>query len=176
MQELLQQYKRTRKNLAKARDTYKETVTEQLSEKGNRKSEYELLTEMMGSVEYVIAWLETGKCPGNKRGIERRSAYQREVLMDPILLQSHINRTNAGSPANITDSQRSEIESALSTLSEREKDCYIMAHGQGISQYDIAELLGVSRGTVDTYIRRGQAKISTYLKLKKEEPFGISKK
>ncbi|MGG0794552.1 sigma factor-like helix-turn-helix DNA-binding protein [Brevibacillus laterosporus] len=173
MQDLLREYEYTKMQLEAKRRLLKKENT---SKDELKASDIELLGEMISSVDFIIEWIKTGKLPGMKRGIERRAAYQREVLMDPLTLQSHINRTNAGSPANITDSQRSEINEALSKLSKRERDCYTMAHGQGISQYEIATILGLSRTAVDTYIRRAQQKISRYLQLKKEIPFGLSKK
>lgn len=44
--------------------------------------------DMISGMEYIIEWLDTGKRPGNKRGIERRATYQRERPMDPLKLQA----------------------------------------------------------------------------------------
>ncbi|AYB39694.1 sigma-70 family RNA polymerase sigma factor [Brevibacillus laterosporus] len=165
MEDLLREYEYTKMQLETKRRLLKKENT---SKDELKASDIELLGEMISSVDFIIEWIKTGKRPGMKRGIERRAAYQREVLMDPLTLQSHINRTNAGSPANITDSQREDIEKALSCLTDREKECYIMAHGQGLTQYAIAELIEVSRYSVKTHIQRAQKKISKELNLKKE--------
>ncbi|GEB35887.1 hypothetical protein [Brevibacillus parabrevis] len=66
-------------------------------------AERQLIREMRGDVEWVIEWLESGRRPGNKRGIERRAAYQREKLMDLIRMQAFVAHSTAGSPANITE-------------------------------------------------------------------------
>ncbi|WP_411503465.1 sigma factor-like helix-turn-helix DNA-binding protein [Brevibacillus centrosporus] len=173
MEELLEEYKQTRNKLR-----YKYSKLSAAVVTGSDEADASLMgyySDMIGDLDYVITWMETGKRPGNKRGIERLAVYQRTVTMDPIILQSYVNRTVAGGPSNITDSQRELIGEALSCLTDREKDCYVMAHGQGFSQYDIARMLGLSRGTVDTYIRRAQEKISKKLNLKKPE-YSLSKK
>ncbi|MNP84003.1 positive control sigma-like factor [compost metagenome] len=50
--------------------------------------------------EFVIEWLNSGRRPGNKRGIERRAGYEREILLDPIRMQAFASNSKAGSPAN----------------------------------------------------------------------------
>lgn len=123
-----------------------------------------IINEMVSDCEWTIEWLESGRRPGNKRGIERRAAYQREKLMDPVRMQAYITKSSAGSPANLTDWQRFQIEDALSRLSERERECYVLAHGECFSFSEIAGMLGVSKGSVEVYVSRAQKKISDDLK------------
>ncbi|WP_035295981.1 sigma factor-like helix-turn-helix DNA-binding protein [Brevibacillus thermoruber] len=123
-------------------------------------TERQFLSEMIGDVEYVIEWLETGRRPGNRRGIERQAAYQRERLMDPIRMQAFVARSTAGSPANLTEWQRHQIEDALCVLSEREKECYVMAYGECFSHSEIAEMLNLSVSSVETYLKRANLKIT----------------
>ncbi|MED1664536.1 sigma factor-like helix-turn-helix DNA-binding protein [Brevibacillus laterosporus] len=164
MQDLLREYEYTKMQLEDKRRLLKKENT---SKDEINVSDIELFGEMISSVDFIIEWIKTGKRPGKKRGIERRAAYEREILVDPITIQSYVNNGVAGSPANITDSQRKELEEALSILSKREKECYTLAHGRGFTQYEVANLLLISRGTVDKYIRRAQEKISRHLQLKK---------
>lgn len=119
-----------------------------------------VISGMVSDCEYVIEWLETGRRPGNKRGIERRAAYQREKLVDPLRMQAYVQNAKAGSPSNLTDWQRFQIEDALSRLSERERECYVLAHGECFPFSDIADMLGISKGSVEEYIERAQRKIS----------------
>lgn len=160
MQDLLHGYKETRRGLNIAYEALRSDA-----EAGNEAAiaERQLIGEMRGEVDWVIEWLETGRQPGNKRGIERRAAYQREKLMDPIRMQAFVYRATAGSPANITEWQRHQIEDALCVLSDRERECYTLAHGQGFSHEYIAEMLGITKGSVDSYIVRAQEKISDRL-------------
>jgi positive control factor len=114
-------------------------------------TERQLLSEMIGDVEYVIEWLETGRCPGNRRGIERRAAYQRERLMDTVRMQAFVARSTAGSPANLTEWERQQNEDALCVLSDRERECYVLTYGECFSHAEIANLLGITKISVDTH-------------------------
>lgn len=119
-----------------------------------------VISGMISDCEYVIEWLSTGRRPGNKRGIERRAAYQREKLVDPLRMQAYVRNATAGSPSNLSDWERFQIKDALSRLSERERDCYVLAHGECFSFGEIANLLGIEKGSVQEYIERAQHKIS----------------
>lgn len=119
-----------------------------------------VISSMISDCEYAMEWLETGRRPGNKRGIERRSAYQREKLVDPVRMQSFVQNSNAGSPSNLSEYQRFQIEDALSRLSPRERECYTMAHGDCLSFARIASLLDLKKSTVQSYVETAQRKIS----------------
>jgi len=119
-----------------------------------------IIEGMISDVHLAIEWLHTGRRPGNKRGIERRAGYQREKLMDPLVMQSFVSKSTAGSPSNITDWQRTQIADALIHLSDREKECYVLAHGECFSYSAIADMLNISKGAVETYVQRAQKKIS----------------
>lgn len=180
MQDLLQGYKETRKVLKRIQRSLKESDDsirvvrlEEVKRKTGRakttsngdehKSERQIIGEMIGDTEFVIEWLETGRRPGNKRGIERRASYQKEKLMDPLLMQAFVARSTAGSPSNLSEWQRQQIEDALCVLSERERDCYLMAYGECFSHSKIANFLGISKSSVNTHIQRAQKKISDRL-------------
>ncbi|MGG1554979.1 sigma-70 family RNA polymerase sigma factor [Paenibacillus ferrarius] len=135
-------------------------VLEIQDELSKLQAERRIINEMISDCEWTIEWLETGRRPGNKRGIERRAAYQREKLMDPVRMQAYVTRSSAGSPANLSDWQRFQINDALSRLSERERECYVLAHGECFSYSEIAGMLGVSKGSVEVYVTRAQKKIS----------------
>ncbi|NKQ18409.1 sigma factor-like helix-turn-helix DNA-binding protein [Brevibacillus laterosporus] len=157
MQELLKEYKETRKKLKKAYADLRatETVLDDVAE-----SERHYLSEMISDVEYVIEWLETGRRPESKRGIERRAAYQREKLVDPIRMQAFVFRGTAGSPCNLTEWEKEQLEDALCCLSPREKECYILTHGEGFSFEETARFLCISRSSVQTLVTRAQNKIA----------------
>ncbi|GED55465.1 sigma-70 family RNA polymerase sigma factor [Brevibacillus borstelensis] len=181
MQDLINGYKETRKvlqriqrNLKDSDDAVRVVRLEEAKRKtgmakittngGEHNSERQIIAEMIGDTEFVIEWLETGRRPGNKRGIERRAAYQREKLMDPVRMQAFVARSTAGSPANLTEWQLGQIEDALCGLSERERECYVLAYGQCFSHLEIAEILGISKGNVYTLIKRAQEKITQRIK------------
>ncbi|AGR47229.1 RNA polymerase sigma 24 [Brevibacillus phage Jimmer1] len=155
MQELLKEYKETRKKLKKAYADLRATETFLDDE-----SERRYLSEMISDVEYVIEWLETGRRPESKRGIERRAAYQREKLVDPIRMQAFVYRGTAGSPCNLTEWEKEQLEDALCCLSPREKECYILTHGEGFSFEETARFLCISKSSVQTLVTRAQNKIA----------------
>lgn len=123
-----------------------------------------LIVEMIASCSYIIEWLETGRRPGNRRGIERRAGYQREVLMDPAMLP----RVTPYSAITITlqpdneekNDSRFRLEAALHGLTERERSCYMLAHGECYSFAEIASLLNISKSSVGTYMMRAQRKVT----------------
>lgn len=45
---------------------------------------------MASDLQYALEWLKTAKWPGNRRGVERRAAYQCMLPVDPQLLQKII--------------------------------------------------------------------------------------
>ncbi|AYK05307.1 sigma factor-like helix-turn-helix DNA-binding protein [Brevibacillus laterosporus] len=161
MQELLKEYRETRKKLKKAyADLRAISVEKRGLEAVLDDSERCYLSEIISDVEYVIEWLETGRRPESKRGIERRAAYQREKLVDPIRMQAFVFRGTAGSPANISEWESLQIEDALCVLSVRERECYLLAHGEGFSHSQIAQMLNITVSSVETYIKRSQLKVS----------------
>jgi len=118
-----------------------------------------LVMEMIASSSYVIEWLETGRRPGNRRGIERRSGAQREVPTDPARLPSASlwERAEAERPSD--EAERFRLEAALRGLTERERSCYTLARGETFSHSEIAAMLNISKSSVGTYIIRAQRKV-----------------
>lgn len=128
--------------------------------------ERELVIGMIAGCSYVIDWLETGRRPGNRRGLERRAGYQREIPTDPSRLPAIAVRpgsfgreAEAEADADGPEPKRLRLEAALRGLTERERECYVLAHGHGYPYSEIAELLQISKSSVGTYIVRAQRKI-----------------
>lgn len=119
---------------------------------------YNSIKESISDVNYVIAWLHTGKRPGNMRGIERRSVYQNTILVDPHILQSYAKPYESRSSTTLTDEQKAKVEDALRTLSPLERECFILIEGRGFSSGQTAEMMNLSKGTVDTVMKRAKDK------------------
>lgn len=122
-----------------------------------------VISGMVSDCEFVIEWLSTGRRPGNKRGVERRAAYQNEKPMDPLRMQAFASRSTAGSPSNLSDWEMFQLEDALSTLSPRERECYTLAHGECFSYAEIAMMLFITKASVQDYVERAQRKITLAL-------------
>lgn len=130
------------------------------------KGERRTIGEMVGECEYAAEWLETGRRPGNRRGIERRAAYQRERLVDPLVMQAYIGNRSAGGAvqaSSVSDDDRQRIDNMLAKLTEKEREAYLMVHGGGLSYGDVADILGIEKGSVQSRVESAQEKIQKML-------------
>lgn len=150
-----------------------EMTLEQMGEKKNRSAykqwkstndelwnELQDIKEMISDVNFAIEWLHTGRQPGTKRGIERRSVYQNTVLLDPMIMANFSNAYNSRSGSTITEEERHKLEEVLGILSTQERECFVLAFGQCYSHSEIAKALAISKGAVDKYVQRAHEKVS----------------
>ena len=154
MQDLLKQYGSTLYTLEKAKGSLSE-------------EDQAIVSGMISDIRFTIEWLRTGKRPGARRGIERRAAYQRERPADPLVIQRYVRSTADGhnwtdlqQESCVTEWDRTRIEDALSVLTEREKEMYLMSRGNMLSFEQIANILVISKSTVQTTIERAEDKIA----------------
>jgi positive control factor len=125
-----------------------------------------IIRGMISDLEFAIEWMSTGRRPGNKRGIERRAAYQREKPFDPLLMQKFFRSSDPVYKWDdhekehvITEWDRQRIEDALSVLTKREREVYLMSRGYSLSYSEIANYLCISSSSVQTMIERAEKKI-----------------
>lgn len=176
MKDLLKSYRETLYALQKVkleadekrnelRELYEETPTEKNRYYLDQAQEYcDAINGFISNVMYVIAWLSRGHAPGPRRGIHRRSREQREILMDPLKMQSYANPAACGSPTTISGWERFMIDEAMHSLSDRERECYIMKFGQCFSERQIAGMLDISQQAVNKHIQKAEKKIKESLK------------
>jgi positive control factor len=126
-----------------------------------------LLKSMIRDLQYAIEWMETGRQPGNKRGVERLAAYQRERPFDPLLMQRFFRSQDetyswddAENESVISSAEQEMIEDALSVLTAKEKEVYLMSRGHCLSYSQIANYLCISSSSVQTMIERSEKKIA----------------
>ncbi|MNB81436.1 positive control sigma-like factor [compost metagenome] len=176
MKDLLKSYRETLYGLQKVKigADKERNVLKELAEKEpteENKARYEKAQEFcdtvnafISNVMFVVTWLSRGHAPNPRRAIHRRSRQQREVLMDPLKMQSYANPAHCGSPTTITDSERFRIDEAMHKLTEKERECYKMKYGQCFSEKEIANTLGLSRTTVQKHVKRAETKINDSLR------------
>lgn len=141
-------------------DKYKELKTEHIE----LFEDLKLINSMIRDCEYVIEWLERGRQPGLRRGIERRSVYQNTVHLDPVVLTRYIgNRSVFKETKPSSNIANFKIEQALQDLSQSERKIYLMSVCYGMSQREIAKETGVSNSSIATLIQRAKAKINRQL-------------
>ncbi|MDR5046499.1 sigma-70 family RNA polymerase sigma factor [Bacillus thuringiensis] len=154
MKDLIEQYTKIRKTLEE-------------SKVGATEKDISIINEMISDINYSLEWMHTAKQPGKTRGIERRAAYEREKPCDPLLMQRYVRSTvipvyewdTEVKESVISEWDRIQLEDALSTLTEREKEIYIMSRGYGFTQDKISNLLKLQRTTVQEYLKRADKKI-----------------
>ncbi|MGJ9381792.1 sigma factor-like helix-turn-helix DNA-binding protein [Salipaludibacillus sp. CF4.18] len=131
------------------------------------------LKQMKSNLEFSIEWMKVGHAPGVVRGIERRAVYEREKAFDPLLMQKYFRTVENdyswteknGEESLVTPFDIERIDDALSVLSAKEKEMYLMAKGNCLTQYQIAEYCGISRNTVKTTIERANKKIAAHISI-----------
>lgn len=149
---LLYEYKKTLRELRRA---YKEadcvyTLDHQL------KTDRSIIASMISDLEFVIQWIETGKNPDSRRGADKTEVY----LTDPFLLERLEYGPMYQVPVReIGQVDKEKMVDALSILSKREKEIFILAKGEMLSYEAIAELLGIKKSTVQTHMERAERKI-----------------
>lgn len=113
---------------------------------------------MISDLEFTIEWLESGRLPGAKRGYDRRDSYQRMILKDPRIIDTFSNDLDSVAEVSAADLERNE--DALSALTKREKEVFILNKVQLYSYHEIAELLNVKKCTVQTNMKHAELKVS----------------
>jgi positive control factor len=128
----------------------------------------EIIGGMIADVNYTMEWLRSGRRPNARRGIERpysttTSNVSEIRSWDPKWLE--VYRSPSGwsgyqeeAPDEAPD-QQWRIDEALHSLSKRERECYVLHHGFGMSERDIARELHLGRDSVKVYLERAEKKI-----------------
>ncbi|CAG9608037.1 sigma-70 family RNA polymerase sigma factor [Pseudoneobacillus rhizosphaerae] len=130
----------------------------------------EIIKGIISDLEYTIEWMSTGRRPGNKRGIERRAAYQNNRLFDPLIIQRYFRSEepvfswDQHQKEDIIHSwERDQLDCALSVLTDREKEIFLMNKGHCLQNTEIASLLGVSESNISSTIHHSEKKILNHI-------------
>lgn len=118
-----------------------------------------LISAMLSDVQFAIDWLNRGHEPDARRPIHRRSGRQRTITKDPLYMQSYAQPSACGSPTTLSDHERFQIDDALSSLSEREKQVYTFRYGLCFSIGQVALEMDISRSSVQTMLERAEKKV-----------------
>ena len=112
-----------------------------------------ILAAMAADLEWTIGYMLTG----DDRAVH---ADRRPVPIDPAELGEWIEGMQMASPIRNTDEARADVLLALDVLSEREREAFLLVRGDGFSLGKAAELLGVGKSTVQSYLERAREKIA----------------
>lgn len=143
-------------------------------EKQALEAEDSIFAGMQSDLEFAIEWLKTGHQPGVTRGIERRATAEREMPVDPLLMQRYFRSRQPDFPWDteqkesvVGRSEKEILDKAMDALSDKEKEVLLLFKGKSFSQYKIAEIMNISRNSVKTMLSRANKKINHILEEEK---------
>lgn len=149
--QLIQEYTIGKEELEKYR--------ERLDVKEDSK-DYEIIGSMISDMQFSLEWMKRGSKPGPSRGVERRSIYQRTVILDTELFPSlQLNP----SEKELDDHEKRKLIDLLWMLSNRERQCYLLHAAYQLSYREIAEELNVSKRTVQVHMDRAKKKVEQFV-------------
>ncbi|MBL3628488.1 MULTISPECIES: sigma-70 family RNA polymerase sigma factor [Bacillus] len=159
MQDLIIEYKSALKDVKKMYRQLSAVADSLLTDE--QKSDKKIIGGMISDIEFTLEWLQNGRQPGARRGADRRGAYQRTILADPRLIDALPEEYAIVQEAEgeVSEWDKERIADALSVLTEREKDIFMMHAVQNMSYEEIAALLNIKKGTVQKNIERSRLKM-----------------
>lgn len=186
MKELLNEYKKTRLETKKilnelqvkydslrytknSIDLISELNTEDLALLHQYEEDMSIVRSWLSNINYTIEWVIHGKQPGLRRGIERQSAYTREVPFEPYWIQLQKDNNDFDIYESLISENEDEIEinqkqkertvsSLTESLTKRQKEVLELS-SNGFSYDEIAKVLKVHKGTVSQTLNRVKEKI-----------------
>ncbi len=119
-----------------------------------------LANSMIAGSAQVETWLSTGRDPNAYGGIDKRAIYQRNSWDAMELIPDIRDELSDGPPPlQLSVDSKEKLQRIFSALSPRERQCYILHEAQQLSMAHVAMELGISKATVQTYLKRAKAKV-----------------
>ncbi|ETT55205.1 hypothetical protein BSK66_31195 [Paenibacillus odorifer] len=123
-----------------------------------------MMSAIISDLDYSIEWMETGYPPGWRRTIDRRSGAQRTSVWDPAWMEYLTAyevefQQEEEEGRCLQPHEQYAIEDAMHNLSERERQCFVLHHGCGMSLKQISLELDTKKSTVQSYLDRATTKV-----------------
>lgn len=121
------------------------------------------INSMITSMTFSLEWMKTGRQPGTFRGVDEKAVYQRRSYENIDLIPDiaeQLDDEDEGKLLFMTKEEKIILADILASFSLRERQCYILHVAQGLSMNAIGIELGVSKSTVQMYIKRAVEKVS----------------
>lgn len=170
MQELIKQYKKTRKAVVTCTKTLKQRENEASCEDILEiKQEESICNSIIRDLDYAIDWMEKGHSPESK-GIETWGAYIYKMPTQDMAKYFRSKETEYSWDTKeqresiLSDTEKYAIDTALNVLSPREKEVFLMKFGACMSCERIAEILAIKQSTVREYVMLARRKIEKVIK------------
>lgn len=118
------------------------------------------INSMIESMSFSIDWMATGRQPGTYRGAEKRAVYQRQYIEDMDTIPDIVEQLEEDHKhLYISKEERLILADIFASMSHRERQCYVLHEGQGMSMGKIADEVGLKKRTVQQYIERARQKV-----------------
>src|SRR5699024_7101662 len=119
------------------------------------------INSMVDSMTYSIDWMETGRQPDSYRGVDRTNVYRISKYEDMDIIPDITEELRKErEPLYMDREQRQALIKLFERFSDRERQCFLMYEAEGLSMQKIADRLGISKGTVQMYIKRAKSKVN----------------
>lgn len=149
VEKAVSEYNKDKKSLQKYRDGLD-------LDKQDDQMDSDMVDEMIGDLNFALNWMQTGRRPGSRRGVESKGVYKRTALLDKRFFPS---LDVEESEKVLTDEERRRIADMLWKMSTRERTCYLLHVSYGWSFADIGKELNISKRSVQQYVDRAKKKI-----------------
>ena len=164
MEVLRLEYMRTLRELKKSHDEF-DRQEKDLRNNGYEReadetaNEIKILNGMIREVQEALEWIRTGRDPKSYNGVDK--PYQSTWTPDLINTCSVglYDDYNQMEKRELTKDQKERLEDALCQLTANEKNVFMLRVVEKFSFEDIAELLGVAKGSVQSYFKRAMDKV-----------------
>ncbi|MEK4760778.1 sigma factor-like helix-turn-helix DNA-binding protein [Viridibacillus sp. FSL E2-0187] len=116
---------------------------------------------MIESMTFAMDWMETGRQPDTYNGIDKKSIYQRQFFESIDVIPDITDELYAidSKQLYMTTEEKKDLAKIFATWSHKERVCYIAHEVQKKSFQQIADELKVSKGAVQSYIKRARSKV-----------------
>lgn len=127
-----------------------------------------LMNSMLESMKFAMDWMETGRNPDQRRGVDKRAIYHRQFFESIDVIPDITDKLYDinSKELRMTAEEEEYLAIIFSTWSHRERVCFIAHEVNNESFQKIADTLKVSKSTVQTHIARARGKIKKVLREK----------
>lgn len=151
--ELLHEYGIGKKELERRRDRLDRSDIQ-------GKNDLTQINSMIDSMAFSMDWMETGRQPGTYKGVDKRRIYQRQSFASMDFIPDITEQLEEGpKQLYMTQEEKMILADIFASFSLRERQCYILHEAAGVSMGKIAEEIGVTKSSVQYYIRQARNKV-----------------
>ncbi|MGE7836470.1 sigma factor-like helix-turn-helix DNA-binding protein [Viridibacillus arvi] len=119
------------------------------------------INSMIESMTFAMDWMETGRQPDTYNGVDKRSVYLRQFFESIDVIPDITDELYDidSKQLYMTTEEKKALAKIFATWSHKERVCYIAHEVQKKSFQQIANEMKVSKGAVQSYIKRARSKV-----------------